>query len=264
MLLSTHYLQGIHMLQALSAMKKQAGVMREGAAEAVAEEEHNIRSTLAALPTDRLPQYVQQQLLELGVCYGGDAAVNSAFDDFEVLDEMADGPATFSSEDQRAQDLADITAHFKETSDFAYVLEHLEESAAAAAVEEAEAKVTGPTLLSHACQGLDTELPAGRAELMLSLDQEIELQPADMSAATSQQDDITTAPGITNTAAGSSSGTGGLHEGNLQWPAGMTGGKVSVLGQMKSSKRAQALPPSNKPLKRNVQVKPTLEVRYCD
>lgn len=266
------HLQGIQMLQAIEALKLQAGVMKEGAAKAVAAEESNIRLQLSALPTERLPQHVQRQLQDLGIHYGSSGAAGDsmagAVEDFDLLQEA--GLPGANSVDSKAAELAELAAHFSSSSDLAYVLEHIDELAAAtaAAGEDDAAFSPAAALLSSS-----RTLAGGSADVagnthahseLLQLDQEIDLQAADLHAAaatmaghTDDQPSAMPSSSSSLDACGSRSSGGqpGLH-----WPGGGSGGKISVLGKLKSHRRGQVLPPSSKPLSKNTRIAPNLEV----
>lgn len=260
------HLQGIQMLQTITALKLQAGVMEQGAAEAVAVEEHSIRCLLAALPPDRLPPQVQRQLQELGIQYGSGAAGASAADaaeDFELPEDDAAALPGADSTDAKARELAEMAAHFSSSADLSYALQHLDELAAssAAAGEDDEGHMPGTRLLSASKAAAE---PAGATpDNLLHLDQDIEVTTEDLAVDTSQtagaadgtQPDAAGAAGL-----GSSSSRGGQQLGSMQWPSGLAGGKVNVLGQLKSNRRGSVLPPSNRPLGKNVQIKPNLQV----
>lgn len=261
------HLQGIQMLQTITALKLQAGVMEQGAAEAVAVEEHSIRCLLAALPPDRLPPQVQRQLQELGIQYGSGAAGASAADaaeDFELPEDDAAALPGADSTDAKARELAEMAAHFSSSADLSYALQHLDELAAssAAAGEDDEGHMPGTRLLSASKAAAE---PAGATpDNLLHLDQDIEVTTEDLAVDTSQtagaadgtQPDAAGAAGLGS----SSSSRGGQQLGSMQWPGGLAGGKVNVLGQLKSNRRGSVLPPSNRPLGKNVQIKPNLQV----
>jgi hypothetical protein len=262
------------MLQAITALKLQAGVMEQGAAEAVAAEEHTIRCLLAALPPDRLPHREQLQLQQLGIHYGSSAAGAAAADaaeDFELPEDDAAALPGADSTDAKARELAEMAAHFSNSTDLSYALQHLDElsasSAAVAADGDDDGHMPGARLLSSAKATADAadglQQQSSSLDMLLHLDQEFELQAEDLHASAAG-DDSTRDDSNSSSAAGwgSSSGAGSSSRqfGSMQWPGGLAGGKVNVLGQLKSNRRAQMLPPSNKPLGKNVQIKPNLQV----
>jgi hypothetical protein len=140
-------------------------------------------------------------------------------------------------------------------------------SAAAAADGDDDGHMPGAHLLSStkamadAADGLQQQ--SSSLDMLLHLDQEFELQAEDLHASAAGDDSTGDDPSSSSAAGwGSSSGAGSSSRqlGSMQWPGGLAGGKVNVLGQLKSNRRAQMLPPSNKPLGKNVQIKPNLQV----
>jgi hypothetical protein len=244
------------MLQTIAAMKLEAGVMADGVAEALADEEVEVVQLLAALPTHRLPQQIQLQLSTLGVSQAR-LERGSAAEDFELpglgLDEcglQAGGTAS---------DLAELAPYLDSSRELTYVLEHREELAAAASgAEEGHGAELLSTSSSKSARGQFGDDAEGVGlEHMLQLDQEIELLPGSAAAPGSSAG---TADGDSGKA-GLAAGWSGRGQPGMQWAAGSAaGGKVTVLSQLKASRQSM-LPPSNKPLGRNTGVKPQMQVR---
>jgi hypothetical protein len=238
-------------------MKLEAGVMADGVAEALADEEAEIVQLLAALPADGLPQQIQLQLSTLGVSQAR-LERGSAAEDFELrgpgLEECGLQAGATGS------DLADLAPYLDSSRELAYVLEHREELAAAAAGGEeghgAELLSTGSSKAARGQFGDEADVEGTGLEHMLQLDQEIELLPGSAAA-----------PGSSAGPADGDSGQAGLAAGwagrgqpGMQWPGSAAGGKVTVLSQLKASRQSM-LPPSNKALGRNMGVKPQMQVR---
>jgi hypothetical protein len=255
----------------MTALKLQAGVMETGAAEAVAAEEHSIRCMLAALPPEKLPQLVRCQLQELGIQYGsggaGAAAVDAA-EDFELPEDDAVMLPGSDSTDARTRELAEMAAHFSSSSDLSYALQHKDELAtsSAAAGDDHEGHAPGARLLSSSKAAADAadgqQQPGINADMLLHIDQEFELQFDDVHAPAAA--DVAQHNAGDNNAAGwGSSSSGSQHLGSVQWAGGLAGGKLNVLSALKCNRRPQMLPPSNRPLGKNAQIKPNLQVRLA-
>lgn len=246
--------QGIRMLQAIAAMKLAAGILADGVAEALAEEESEVVQLLAALPAERLTLPILQQLASLGVSQARQDRDSAA--DFELpaagLDDSALQAGATSS------DLAEL-APYLDSRELSYVLEHREELAAAARGEGEGWEGQGSGSRAHRGGMFDdgTEADGTGNDLLLQLDEELELLPDGTAAGP--------AP-----AAATGAGLAG-HQGaawaaranqGVPWlPGGAAGGKVSVLGQLKASRHGM-LPPSSRPLGKNMGVKPQLQVSW--
>jgi hypothetical protein len=255
-------LQGIQLLQTLQAMQLQAGVMASGVDEAVGEEEQCIRSLLAALPQERLPVQVQEQLLQLGITFGSSSRSSNAVagaDDFELHDESAE--QLLDSTDSKVRQYAEQAKYFSNAEDLRYVLEHLDELAGSSLEDE-----DNPSELLSSSRALQAAPDAaeGLNSMLLQLDQEINLSLSDVETRPDNDNprsEQTSAVQAGSSAAGTTWGSSSSRRwesGKLQWPAG---GKVSVLGQMKSRKSGPHLPPSGKHLGKHAEIKPNVEVR---
>jgi len=247
-----HLVQGIKLLQMMAAMRLQAGIMEPGVAEALFDEQADIMQLLAALPTERLPRDIQEQLAALGV--GQARQERLAAEDFELPGVGLEETGLLAG--ATGSDLADLAQHLDGSRDLAYVLEHREEMAAAAssAGDDLGAELLSSSSSKAVRMDADAVADTAGPDHLLQLDQEIELLPgsSDAAAAAAGTDGGQPASG---SAVSAKSGYGGLQ---LQ-PGAVGGGKVSVLSQLKSNRQSM-LPPSNKALGKNMNVKPNLQV----
>ena len=244
--------------------------MAEGVAEAIATEQHEVVRLLGSLPRTQLPADVQLQLQELGVHY--DATGAAAAEDFDIPDfsaeELLQLGGNSSSSSDNSRDLLWLATYLANTADLSCVLEHRDELAAAS-MAGAGLEQGGSRLLSRSQSALDnfgdnSDAVAHASRLLL--DQEIEVSAADLedgdSAEGAAGDKSNRGDGTAESWGGGMGGGFSRQKGALQLPAGsLKIGKLSVLGQLKAQRKKQMLPPSNKPLSQNAQVKPSLEVR---